>query len=63
MLEPIFTYKTSSNVTYDKMLTVYLGDATDGDIFANSWAMLQSKTFSTVHCVRMSTIKNCLEGR
>lgn len=62
-MEPIFTYNIKSNVTYDKMLTVYLGDATDGDIFSNSWAMLQSKTFSMAHCVKMSTIRNNVEGK
>ena len=40
LLEPIFTYNVKSNVTYDKMLRVYLGNTTDGDIIQNSWAML-----------------------
>lgn len=63
VLDPIFTYNVVSNVTYDKMLTVYLGNATDGDIFSNSWAMLQSKTFSTIHCIKFSTIQNNLDRR
>lgn len=63
LFEPIFTYNVKSNVTYDRMLTLYLGNATDGGIFQNSWAMLQSKTFSTIQCVKLSTIVSNLEGK